>query len=110
MTKSKDLSVQQISLMSTFSMDIENYAEKDTVVTNAYGTEVKQGRGPRQEQQTGQQINPREEPNWQTPHHSPSRHLATVCCEQCQQGGRVAAHSGRFTPDHKEHQGVDGGQ
>lgn len=91
-------------------MGVEDKAEKDTVVANAYGTEVKQGRGTRQEQQAGQQVNPREEPNWQTPHDSPSRHLATVRCEQCQQSGRVAAHSGRLSPDHKEHQGVDDGQ
>lgn len=91
-------------------MDIENDAEKDTVVTNTYWTEVKQGGGSRKEQQTNQQINPREEPNWKTPYDSPSRHLATVRCEQCQLDGRVATHSGRFTLDNKEHQTVDDGQ
>lgn len=79
-------------------------------MSNAYGTEVKQSRGSRKKQQTNQKINPREEPNSKTPHDSLGRHLATVCCEQCQLNGRVAAHSGHFTVNHKEHQAVDDGQ
>lgn len=71
---------------------------------------MKQGGGPREEQQTNQQINPRKEPKWQTPRDPASRHLATVRCEQRQLDGREAAHSGRFTLHHKEHQAVDDGQ
>lgn len=79
-------------------------------MTDAYWTEVKQGGASRKEQQANQQVNPGKEPNWQAPRDPPSRHLATVRCEQRQLDGRVAAHSGGFTLDHKKHQGVDDGQ
>lgn len=79
-------------------------------MSSAYCTEVQQGRGPRQQQQTKQQMEPGQAPDWQTPQQPPLLHLSTLCCEQSQLGGRVTAHPTRLAATHKEDQGVEEGQ
>lgn len=56
-------------------------------MTNAYCAEVKQGGCAWEQQQTEQQKEPGEKPNWQTPQQPPLGHLATLGSKQGQLDG-----------------------
>ena len=76
-------------------------------MSQADRTEVEQGRRPGQQHQTGQQDQPRQEPDGHASQQPPLGHLAALGGEQGQLGGRVAADPTGLPPPDEQEQGVE---